>query len=133
MLKPTWVLIHWEIMQRLTARLLLLIALLGTFLPVALQATVTPQHACCRRQAAHHCHDSAETNPNEPVARSAGCCNGDCCRAVTSSQWAHPQPTLTAASVQNVTAGEISTQPDRPASTFQTFRSTRAPPTFLLA
>jgi len=120
-------------MQRLTARLLLLIALLGIILPVALQATVAPQHACCRRQAGHHCHDSAETNPNEPVARRSGCCNHDCCRAVTSSQWAHPQPTLTAASVQNVTAGEIDRQPNRPSTTFLTFRSTRAPPTFLLA
>jgi hypothetical protein len=51
-------LIHSTNMRRLTARLLLLFALAGTFVPPALAATAAPPHACCIRKAAHQCHGS---------------------------------------------------------------------------
>jgi len=66
-------------MQRLTARILLLFALAGTFVPAALQALAASPHACCLRKSAHRCHASGS---EEPTASSAGCCNHDCCHAV---------------------------------------------------
>ena len=57
-------------MQRLTARLLLLFALAGNFLPVALAATTAPPRACCLRMA-HKCHKRPARNPKQrspPVA-----------------------------------------------------------------
>src|SRR5512141_3505524 len=80
-----------ENMQRLTARLLFLFALAGTFVPVTLQALTPPPHACCLRKSAHRCHT---TGAQDPVVRSADCCNHDCSHAVVTSQWAHPEALL---------------------------------------
>src|ERR1700751_2959881 len=119
-------------MQRFTARFLLLIAFVGTFIPLAMQGIASPSHACCRRQAAHHCHDSAETNPNDSVASRTGCCSHDCCHAVTSSQWAHPLPSLTAVSVKDVPAGEFAVQAEDPSSAcFSLLHSRFSPVTHL--
>jgi len=80
-------------MKRFAARLLLLFACAGTFLPVALQAMAAPPRACCRRKSAQQCHEmaasnAAASNPDESSIRSGGCCNHDCCRTLTTSQWA---------------------------------------------
>ncbi len=120
-------------MQRLTARCLLLFVLIGTLMPVALQATVTPQHACCRRHATQHCHDSADTNPEEPVIRGAGCCNRDCGRAVTTSDWALPEPAPPAGSASNVGNHEMVSEQSSQATAFFGFLSTRGPPRSSLA
>src|ERR1700741_4135301 len=133
MLNATWGSDSPDSMQRFTARFLLLIALVGTFVPLAMQGKAAPSRACCRRQAAHHCHESAETNPNDSVASQTGCCNHDCCHAVTSSQWAHPLPCLTAVSVQDAAAGEIGDQADEPSSACFSFLHSRAPPVSPLA
>jgi hypothetical protein len=77
-------------MHRLTARLLLLVALLGTFAPSALLALATPPHACCVRKA-HRCHDSIDPD-TELAIRDASCCNREASRAVTTAKWARPQP-----------------------------------------
>jgi len=127
MLDPLGVLVHWEIMQRLTARFLLLFALLGTLVPIALQATTAPLHACCRRMGAHHCADSLGAS-EEPVVRDAGCCNHDCSRAVTTSHWAHPAPPRTGAFSENVATREIDSPSSIPAAQFFSSRSCRAPP-----
>ena len=98
------VLIHTHTrMQRWTARFLLLLALVGTFVPLALAATAAPTHACCLRKA-HHCHESAAADSEQLAIRNAACCNHDCCRAVTTPQWAQPQPGLTAVFARNVDA-----------------------------
>ncbi|HYM78790.1 MAG TPA: hypothetical protein VE377_22655 [Candidatus Dormibacteraeota bacterium] len=120
-------------MQRLTAGFLLLFALVGTFLPPALQATVPPHHACCRRQAAHRCHTSADTNPEEPVVRATGCCHGDCSRAVTTAQWAHPQPRTNAISSELSTATSLESPEAEARTQFLAFLSTRAPPAISIA
>jgi hypothetical protein len=115
-----------KIMQRLTARLLLLLALAGTFLPVALQAMASPPHACCRRKG-HHCHDSL-SNPQETTIRAAGCC--DCGRghAVTTVQCASPQP-VAAGEFTTAINGNISqSQRHAPASERFALQSSRAPP-----
>jgi len=119
-------------MQRLTAIFLLLFALAGTFVPVAVAATSAPPHACCIRHA-HHCHDSAASASNELALRGAGCCNHDCCRAGTTSQRAHPRACLIAASAQQIAAPHA----ESPAAVFVSERSAsqspRAPPSISLA
>jgi len=119
-------------MQRLTARLLLLFALVGTFVPLALAATAAPPHACCIRKA-HHCHDSAVADSEQLAIRSAGCCDHDCGRAVATSQWAYPQPGLTAACAENVHARIAESQSSTPVANLYASQSTRAPPQISIA
>jgi len=115
-------------MQRQTARILLFFVLVGTILPAALQATVTPQHACCRRQQAHHCHGTAETNSKEPVVSNTGCRRGDCSRTVTTARWAHPQPRARA--ISSELARNVFLEVHNPVvcAAFLASLSTRAPP-----
>jgi hypothetical protein len=114
-------------MQRLTARLLLLFALAGTFLPVALQATAAPTHACCRR-ASHHCHDSSAQNSEETGIRDIGCCTHDRGRALTTSHSASPQPHATARFTAQIEGSVAYRQPSLLLATPNASRSTRAPP-----
>ncbi len=120
-------------MQRLTARVLLLLALAGTLFPVVLQARTAPPHACCLRKASHHCHDSSLTHSEGQVIQDAGCCRHDCRRAVTSSQWAHPLQSATSVSLHNPTLSDISNQSDNPFAPVASVRRSRAPPAFNLA
>jgi hypothetical protein len=64
----------------------------------------------------------------QAVLQDAGCCNHNCCRAVTSSQWAHPQPSSTGATVEDTTGHDISDQPDGPPSIGSSCLHSRAPP-----
>jgi len=116
-------------MQRLTAKFLLLFALAGSFVPLALAATAAAPHACCIRKA-HHCHDSeGQAEESEKlIVRAADCCNHDCCRAVTTPQWAHPQPRMTAISAQKFDAQIAESTPTTPAPQRSESQSTRAPP-----
>ena len=68
-------------MHRLTARLLLVLLLVGVFAPVALAISATPAHACCMRKPMHGrpSHDAEFQGP-------PGCCQHDCCRPLTVSQ-----------------------------------------------
>jgi hypothetical protein len=114
-------------MQRLTAKLLLLFALAGSFIPLAMAATAEAPHACCIRKA-HHCHDSAGEESEQRIIRSASCCNHDCCRAVTTARWAYPVPSISALSVRTVTLPLPELHSDFPAAKFASSQSTRAPP-----
>jgi hypothetical protein len=119
-------------MQRLTARLMLLLALAGTFVPLALHAADAPVRACCRRMAMHHCHDAAAADPHEPIA-SAPCCHHNCFRGVTISQYANPQPPVARVfrpEAQNCASDFQSEIPD---FEFLSTRSARAPPPISLA
>jgi hypothetical protein len=120
-------------MQRLTARLLLLIALAGNFIPVALAATAAPPHACCLRKAAHRCHDSMLAESDQPALRATGCCNHDCCRAVTTSQWASPPPSAKTAFTKDVDVHIAESCLDVPVAEPSASLSTRAPPADFLA
>ena len=69
-------------MHRLTARLLLVLFLAGTFAPVALAISAPPPHACCMRKPMHG-----------PGSRSlqtstAGGEHHNCCPPATTAQWA---------------------------------------------
>ena len=112
-------------MQRSTARFLLVFALIGTFVPLALAITAAPPHACCLRKSAHQCHGS---DPDERAIRGNSCCNQNYSRAVTTSQWAHPQPSSTSVSVQTVQARLAETRVEDPANQVFASQSTRAPP-----
>jgi len=114
-------------MQRLTARFLLLFALVGTFVPLALAATAPPPHACCIRKAAHQCHGSL-FDADQRSVRGTGCCNHDCCRAVTTSQWAHPRGRPAAIIAENVAARIAESRAGAPATELLASQSTRAPP-----
>ena len=117
-------------MQRLTARFLLLFALVGTFAPLALAVAAEPPHACCLRKSAHQCHGS---DPDERFIRGNSCCNQNYSRAVTMSQWAYPQSLLASVSVQTVEARLAEKRADAPVTELLLSQSTRAPPQVSLA
>ena len=118
-------------MQRLTARFLLLFALAGTFVPLALAATTAPAHACCIRKT-HHCHEAASPESTQVISATT-CCDHDCCRAATTSQWANPQPGMPAVVAQNVEARIAGSQSRPPATPLFASESTRAPPQLSIA
>lgn len=121
-------LIPAESMHRLIARLLLFIALAGNLLPLALAAASPPPRVCCLRKAVHHCQNSLASDSEQLVIRDATCCNHDCCRAVTTAQWAHPQPKPAAFFLPTVTVPLTRTEPNSPANASAEFQSSRAPP-----
>jgi len=115
-------------MHRLTARLLLLFALLGSLAPIALAVTAPPPHACCLRKGVHHCHDSLASESGQPVVQDSSCCHGDCARAVTTAQWAHPQPKPASFFLPANNVRLAASRPHSPATVSVEFQSTRAPP-----
>jgi hypothetical protein len=128
MLAATRVLLRTENMHRLTARLLLLLALVGNLAPLALAASTTPAHACCLRNASHHCHDSAT---EQPTFSDRSCCRPDCARALTITLTAYAQPTAFTSIAIFSERYSISDQIDFPAAENFALLSTRAPPQFL--
>jgi hypothetical protein len=114
-------------MQRLTAKFLLLVALTGNLVPLALAATAAPLHACCLRKA-HKCHSVVVTESNQLNLYAIGSCGHDCCRSVTTSQWASPETWINAV-VAQLANGNVANPATRALAT-PTFalRSTRAPP-----
>lgn len=133
MLASLGVLLHRKTMHRLTARFLLLFALAGTFAPLALAATTPPMHACCRRKAAHPCHESATSDSDQLAVRGTGCCTQGAGHAVTTAQWAIPRPGMTAAFAPTADACVNESHPDAPATNLAASDSTRAPPQISLA
>src|SRR4030088_2213899 len=115
-------------MHRLTAKLLLLLALAANFIPLALAATAPPPHACCSRKAANPCHESAASELNQPSVRSRGCCNHGCCSAAITAQWAYARPRAEDPFVKKVGNHVTSSQLDSPTIEVSEFQSSRAPP-----
>jgi len=114
-------------MQRWTARLLLLFALAGNFLPVALAGTTAPTHACCLRKA-HKCHSLASTGSEPSVQSHGSCCDHECCRALTKSQWAHALAKHALIAIHQVALHRVESPDSAPASHFSPHKSSRAPP-----
>ena len=69
-------------MYRLTARLLLVLLLVGTLAPVALAISAPPPHACCMRKALHD-HGSRSVE-----LQAVGNHHNNCCPPVTTAHWA---------------------------------------------
>ena len=118
-------------MRRLTATLLLLFALLGNLIPLALAATADPPHACCVRKAVHPCHGSAPAESESLTIRNTSYCHQDCCRA-TVTRWAQTHVPLATVATHLVNARVLPPVPERPSAQLIVSRSTRAPPRFSL-
>ena len=69
-------------MHRLTARLLLVLLLVGTLAPVALAFAAPPPHACCMRRPLHD-HGSLAVE-----FQATGGQHHNCCPPVTTAHWA---------------------------------------------
>jgi hypothetical protein len=117
-----------RLMDRLTARLLLVLLLVGVFVPVALAISATPAHACCMRKPMHGrpSHDAKFQVP-------PGCCQHDCCRPLTVCRAAH----LTSKTCTRATPASAILQSERQsidfASSVNYAHSGRAPPQFSVA
>jgi hypothetical protein len=120
-------------MHRLTARFLLLFAVVGNFVPLALASVAEQPHACCVRKAAHPCHGGAIVDSSRPSVHDTQCCNHDCCRAVTTAQWAHPQPRSASVCGRFISSRVAEFQKDPPAKKSFAPLSARAPPYCSLA
>lgn len=116
--------------HRLTAKLLLLFAVLGNIVPVVQAAIPTPVHACCLRKGPHHCHDSTSPHSSNLVIRGTGCCGHECCRAVTTAQWAYPNPRGISFSKQAPSARVAERVVDSSPTELSSSQSSRAPPEF---
>jgi len=119
-------------MHRLTARLLLLFALAGNLAPLALAVTAAPLPACCLRKT-HQCHGSLLADSDRSALHNPGCCSHDCCRAVTTSQWAYAQPWMTAIFARQVEIQVAEARASSPAADLSSSQSTRAPPADFVA
>jgi hypothetical protein len=119
-------------MQRLTARFLLLFAIAGNFVPLALAAATSPTHACCIRKAVHKCHEAAlagsAQSSSQPLVHAAGSCNHDCCRGATTAQWASPQFPGSGAVAHEANGTVAATQLSTPSTEAFLLQSSRAPP-----
>lgn len=120
-------------MRKLTARLLLLFALMGNLGPLALATAVAPAaHACCVRKGAHHCHelghDSLPSETGELVVREASCCSHDCCGAKISAQWADAQSSGASFSLATIDFKTAASLTSFIATAVAGLRSPRAPP-----
>jgi len=119
-------------MHRLTARFLLLFVLVGNFVPLALAVAAGQAHACCVRKTAHHCYGGAIADSSRLSIHDASCCNHDCCRAVTTTHWAHPQP-RTASLCREVMSRVQELRKNPPVRESFALQSPRAPPYCSLA
>jgi hypothetical protein len=117
-------------MRRLTASLLLLFALAGSFVPVALAAIPASTPKCCLRKNVHHCHNSAGAADGELSFASASCCSHGCCRDATPAQWANPEARSRLTSALRVETYLGRTHLAKQSFEARAFLSTRAPPQF---
>jgi len=115
-------------MHRLTARVLLVLLLVGSFVPVALAISATPSHACCMRKPMHGrpSHDSEFHAP-------PGCCQHDGCRSLTVSQLAHLSPSAEVHRMAASTASQAELPEVRFSASINHAHSGRAPPQFPIA
>ncbi len=114
-------------MHRLTARLLLILMLSGTFAPAALAISAESPHACCKRKPLHdHGSDSSEV-------RAPDSANHDCCRPLTISQRAQPRPPISGSVSQPSGTLLQEAGPSYCIIDFSDSRSARAPPILSIA
>jgi hypothetical protein len=116
-------------MHRLTARLLLVLLLVSIMAPAALAATAPTPHACCLRMK----RDCITTTHGLEFQAPPTCCNRDCCRPLTISQWGeNPQSNaaaiIPASSILSFTLCSVHHTDER-----NTSHSGRAPPKFSIA
>jgi hypothetical protein len=111
-------------MHRLTARVLLVLLLAGTFVPAALAFTPTPPHACCMRKM-HQDSDQAQLTAVHYDHR--------CCGPWTISRWAQPRPVLTEVGIRQSAPLGVPAQTVHRDFEVLHGRSGRSPPLFSIA
>jgi len=111
-------------MQRWTARLLLVLSLVGIIAPAALAMTVSPMHACCLRKGMH-CHEAHERS-----VQATGCCSQNCCRSLTVPPWTAAGPVSGIGHVESKTAFVAKASPQSSSKIVEASYSGRAPPMF---
>src|SRR5580693_10097514 len=114
-------------MHRLAAKLLLLLALLGNFVPIALAASPAPTPKCCLRKGLHHCQSAAPAG-EELSLSSNSCGSHDCCRAATPAHWARPGAKNSSVTAESVEIYFSQMRPSGVNAEALTSLSTRAPP-----
>jgi hypothetical protein len=112
-------------MHRLTARLLLVLLLVGVFAPVALAISAPVPHACCLRKPMR-----SQTSHNPEFHAPPTCCQHDCCRPIMVAQWAQLTPNAAVHTATLVAKLLSATQTTRIASSSDGAHSGRAPPQF---
>jgi hypothetical protein len=114
--------------HRLTARFVLILLLVSVFAPVALALSAPTPHACCMRKPMHD-----RASHNSEFQTLPGCCQRDCCRPLTVSQWAQVSPQANARVAAESTTLRSDRQPIGFATTVNRAHSGRAPPRFSIA
>jgi hypothetical protein len=125
--------IPYSSMHRVVARFLLLTALAGNLIPLALAATIAPRHACCVRKAVHPCHGSTASGSEQLVVTNSGCCQQDSGRALATSHNACPSPQGWTRVAPTECRRSVDAQSETPAAARRTLQSTRAPPQISIA
>jgi hypothetical protein len=113
-------------MYRLTARLLLILLLLCIMAPAALATTTPLPHACCLRMK----QDCTSTTHNLEFRAPPTCCNRDCCRPFTISQWGENPESNAAAIIPATTTLLAARSFIHRTDARSTAHSGRAPPEF---
>jgi hypothetical protein len=115
-------------MHRATARLLLVLMLVGVFVPVALAISAAPPHACCLRKPMHSrpSHDAQFQAP-------PGCCQRDCCRPLTVSHGVRLTSKTGAQATPASTIVQSGRELVRFAASVNQAHSGRAPPQFSIS
>ncbi|HTU41468.1 MAG TPA: hypothetical protein VMF10_07140 [Candidatus Aquilonibacter sp.] len=119
-------------MHRLTARLLLVFALAGNLIPLAMALTAAPPRACCLRMA-HRCHESATAEGGRLFVQDPCCCNNRSRHAATTAQWAHPKSRSGHSFLPAVERLARSIQSPFAGAQAASLHSSRAPPVFSIA
>jgi hypothetical protein len=115
-------------MQRLTARLLLILLLTSLFVPVALAISAPARHTCCMRKPMH----GPDSHDSEFQAPSA-CCNHDCCCPLTVSHFAQVGTAANDSIPPRSASLSANIEPVHPVSALDSSRSGRGPPQFSIA
>ena len=109
-------------MYRLTARVLLVLLLASTLVPVALAISAPPPHACCIRKPMHE-HGSGSRDIHAVDGQ-----RHNCCPPVTTAHWAEPASGIHSSVHPLLACLSPDLQPLRLAKQANALRPVRGPP-----
>jgi hypothetical protein len=115
-------------MHRLTAKLLLVLLLVGVFVPLALAIVVPNPHACCMRKPMQ-----GRTSHNSEFNAPPGCCQHDCCGSLIVSLWAQLTPVAGAHHISVSATLPTEQRTTHFSTATDNAHSGRAPPRFSIA
>lgn len=109
-------------MNRLTARLLLVLLLASTLVPVALAISASPPHACCMRKAMH------DRGSGKRDIEAVDGQRHNCCPPVTTAHWADLGSGIDASVHPLLACLSLDLQPIRLTNQAYALRPVRGPP-----